>query len=144
MNDGTYWRDVPEATGTTGTCQCLPLVRSYGSVPGAGTQPNVPGLTCGNSTPERISDCPWQLTPARPPSQPPGADVSQTPFPSAPQAFLCLLVQLPCLDATRRNESLLLFAVLKAEDIGYLLWSLFTICDFDELTDSPISDRLLI
>nr|XP_027222194.1 uncharacterized protein LOC113814337 [Penaeus vannamei] len=60
-------REVSEATGARGTCQCLPLVRSYGSVPGAGTQPTVPGLTYGNSTPERISDCPWRLTPARPP-----------------------------------------------------------------------------
>lgn len=63
-------RDVPVATGTTGPCQCLPLVRSYGSVSGAGTQPTVPGLTYGNSTPARISDWPWQLTPARPPYPP--------------------------------------------------------------------------
>lgn len=60
-------REFSEATGARGTCQCLPLVRSYGSVPGAGTQPTVPGLTYGNSTPARITDCPWRLTPARPP-----------------------------------------------------------------------------
>lgn len=138
-------RDVPVATGTTGPCQCLPLVRSYGSVSGAGTQPTVPGLTYGNSTPARISDWPWQLTPARPLTpQPPGADVRRTPFPSALQAFLCLLVQLPCLGATRRNESPLLLAILKTADIGCFLWSLFTICDLDELTDSPISGRILI